>query len=648
MMTNIRILDEHVANQIAAGEVVERPSSIVKELVENAIDAKSNKISIAIEDGGLTSIRVTDNGVGIAADECELAFERHATSKISVGRDLFQIRSLGFRGEALPSIAAVSKLECTTSARTDGLGRRIVIAGGELLSSEQVAAERGTDMMVRDLFFNTPARLKYMKSVQTELSHISNYIYRLCLAHPDIAFTFSHQHKVLLRTLGNGDLLQTIAAIYGASLARQMIPIEAENLDYELAGFIGKPEVTRANRFGISLIVNGRYVQNYSLAKAVMNAYHTLLPINRFPLAVLHIRMDPSLLDVNVHPSKLEVRFSKEPELLQFIEQSLQQHLAKKVLIPQGKTKKAAVIQEQLAWVPPADEVATAKEAVANEAAVGEVAAKKGVADELVQPAQEKVTQEAVIMPKDDRPFSPTPSPASARRAQGQYRSGRESQAEQVKEVMRALEPPTDMEGQTAKHGSGRFPVVYPIGQMRGTYIIAQNEEGLFLIDQHAAHERIYYEYYYDKFGREATVSQQLLVPLTLEFTAVEANMIKEQLSLFEQVGVYMDEFGGNSFIVRSHPSWFPKGAEKHVIEEMVEWVITNGKAVDVAKFREQSAIMCACQSAIKAHQPLSNAEIEALLAQLRQCRHPFTCPHGRPIVVSYSNYELEKMFKRV
>lgn len=603
-MSKIRVLDEHIANQIAAGEVVERPSSIVKELVENAIDAGSTKIDIAIEEGGLKKIRVTDNGSGIEADDCHIAFERHATSKISSGKDLFQIRSLGFRGEALPSIAAVSKLECVTSARTDGLGRKIVIEGGELVLSEETAASRGTDIQVKDLFYNTPARLKYIKTVQTELSHISNYVYRLSLAHPNISFTFSHQHNVLLQTLGNGDILQAVAAIYGSTIAKQMVAVEGESLDYKLHGLIAKPEATRANRFGISIIINGRYVQNYALAKAVMAAYHTLLPINRFPIAVLNIEMEPSLIDVNVHPSKLEVRFSKEQELLQFIEDVLREGLQRQVFIPKGKADeqpKRATVQEQLTWSPPPSTNAEQRTHVGQST--------KKTAHDRLEPWNDSIKK-----------------------------------PDQVKEAMEQFVTPAKENEPTVPS----FPQLYPIGQMRGTYIIAQNEEGLYLIDQHAAHERIHYEYYYEQFGKPDQLSQELLMPMTLDFTPSEATMLKERLDTFEQAGVFIEFFGGNSFIVRAHPHWFPAGEEKSIIEEMAEWILNEGKGVDIAKLRERSSIMCSCKAAIKANHHLSMAEIEALLEQLRQCKNPYTCPHGRPIVISYSNYELEKMFKRV
>ncbi|WP_044479937.1 DNA mismatch repair endonuclease MutL, partial [Paenibacillus antibioticophila] len=327
-MAKITVLDEHIANQIAAGEVVERPASVVKELVENSVDSGASKIEVQVEEGGLELIKVMDNGSGIESEDCEKAFYRHATSKLANGRDLFQIRSLGFRGEALPSIAAVSKVRLVSSADDSGLGRVIAIEGGTLKENEVTAAPQGTDITIKELFYNTPARLKYMKTIQTELGHVSDVMYRQALAHPEISFSLKHNGNSLLQTGGSGGLLQVIAAIYGINTSKAMIPIEGENLDYRVTGFIGLPELTRSSRTGMSTIVNGRYIRNTGLQQSILRAYHTLLPINRYPLVVLQLEMHPSLVDVNVHPAKLEVRFSKESELNAFVEETLRQALS--------------------------------------------------------------------------------------------------------------------------------------------------------------------------------------------------------------------------------------------------------------------------------------------------------------------------------
>jgi len=652
----IRFLDDHVANQIAAGEVVERPSSVVKELVENSIDAGATRIDVAVEEGGLKLIRVTDDGAGIEPEDMENAFCRHATSKIRDGRDLFRIRTLGFRGEALPSIAAVSRVECLSSADRTGLGRRLVMEGGKLVSHEPAAASRGTDMIVRDLFYNTPARLKYMKSVQTELGHISDYLYRLALARPDISFTLRHNGNTLLSTLGNGDLLQTFAAVYGTGTAKGMVRVENKSVDYSLQGLLSRPEVTRASRSGVSFFVNGRYIRNFALTNALLQAYHTLLPVNRYPLAALHLWMEPELIDVNVHPSKLEVRFSKEKELLLFITETAERALKGEVLIPKVTRPAGAVrqtvVQEKMpvydpAPLPPDPEPPAASFGAASTASPFGADPGDRTGDRRIGGFSGRTEGRNL---SDGQNFAPRQEHARRPVAFASSRRGEQPDPETIRGWLAADRPHPDGPRPEGPHAEPRavLPELHPIGQMRGTYIIAQNEEGLYLIDQHAAHERINYERYLDLFSRPSPVSQELLLPITLEFTPAEAEVLRGRTALFEQAGVYLEPFGGNTFKVTSYPPWFPKGEEKQIIAEMAEWIISEKKAPDIGKLREQSAILCACRASVKANDSMTMAEIEHLLAQLRRTRNPFTCPHGRPVVVSFSNYELEKMFKRV
>ncbi len=645
----IRVLDDHVANQIAAGEVIERPASVVKELVENAIDAGSSRIDVTIEEGGLNLIQVLDNGSGMEPVDCELAFSRHATSKIAGGKDLFQIRTLGFRGEALPSIAAVAKVSCTTSSDTTGLGRKLTIEGGAVKAFEETASAKGTLFSVKELFYNTPARLKYMKTIQTELGHISDYMYRLAMAHPNIAFSLRHNGNELLRTLGNGDRLQVIAAVYGTSTAKVMLPVSGDHPDYGLQGFVSKPELTRANRQAISLFLNGRFIRNYALSHAIMNAYHTFLPINRYPIAVLSISMDPALVDVNVHPSKLEVRFSKEGELMQFVEACVRETLERQVLIPQGGKPSTGshspirehVVQETL-------ELYRATAAAAAPDAESREHASPSAYVNNSRPVSTGPSPElrAYQAPSPSAPtYAPPSRTAPPSTSQNEWSAKPRTQSTLTSEQLASLMPEPASDSIPALPA---FPKLEPIGQMHGTYIVAQNERGLFLVDQHAAHERIHYEYYYEKFGQPAKASQELLLPITLEYTSAEAEVITSKLPLFEQVGVYLEPFGGNSFLVRSLPHWFPEGEEKSLIDEMAEWVLADKKSVNMSKLREKAAILCSCKASIKANQNLSIMEIEALLDRLSGCRNPYTCPHGRPIVVSFSTYELEKMFKRV
>ncbi|WP_138751054.1 DNA mismatch repair endonuclease MutL [Paenibacillus sinopodophylli] len=680
-MGKIKVLDEQLANQIAAGEVVERPASVVKELVENAVDAGSTTIDISIEEGGLTLIRVIDNGYGIEASDIVTAFQRHATSKISTSSDLFRIASLGFRGEALPSIAAVSRLQCTSSDTSTGLARRIVIEGGKVTIDEPANAPQGTEMTVRDLFYNTPARLKYMKAIQTELGHISDYVNRIALAHPGIAFTFKHNGNVLLRTLGTGDRLQVIAAVYGSNTAKVMLPVEAETSDYELRGYISKPELTRANRNGITAIVNGRYIRSHTINQSLLQAYHTLLPINRYPLVILELGMHPSLLDVNVHPSKMEVRFSKEPELRSIIEDAIKKVLGRQRHIPgpESVTKtersKPLFVQDAISFHRPEPAIDAFKPFQPNQGSKAAVSSYK-------PPVSER---EYVPRNASEKLYAPPASSESnitiVRETNGAWEQASVTEAEVEVEASLVNESQSNehnteqsavsedistSEANSVAAYSGApvaqlpsdadvpdedapaFPELYWIGQHHGTYIVAQSEDGLYLIDQHAAHERINYEYYYEKFGKPEAASQQLLVPLTLEFTAGEATQLRELLPLFAQAGVELESFGSQTFLVRSYPEWMPQGEEQSLLEEMAELLISERKSINIAKLREKAAIMCSCKASIKANDRMNREEGETLLARLSNCKQPYTCPHGRPIIVHLSTYQLEKMFKRV
>ncbi|MDQ0087805.1 DNA mismatch repair protein MutL [Paenibacillus anaericanus] len=658
-MAKIIVLDEHIANQIAAGEVVERPASVVKELVENAIDAGARKIEVTAEEGGLQSIRVTDNGSGMDPEDCETAFYRHATSKMSTGRDLFQIRSLGFRGEALPSIAAVSKVQLVSSSNDSGLGQIIVIEGGTLKQNEEIAAPQGTDITIKELFYNTPARLKYMKTIQTELGHISDVMYRQALAHPEISFTFRHNGNTLLQSPGGGNLLQVIASIYGVNASKAMIPIEAENLDYRISGFIGRPELTRSNRGAMSTIVNGRYIRNQGLHQAILRAFHTLLPINRYPLGVINLEMHPSLVDVNVHPAKLEVRFSKEPELNTFIEESLRAVLSAQVLIPQvvkqniGKGRTGSIIQEQFHFNSPSTEASNKVGTPAPSSAPDQSVAAYSL--------RESATSNGYNTPSasgNDERYTAQIVPAVSSSGGGQRTTQQNvTQSNRISTPtagFNQVSAPVGARTSEMLYGSPEavpelpeFPELSLIGQHHGTYLIAQNEHGLYLIDQHAAHERVNYEYYYEKFGHPTDASQELLIPITLEFTPSDSEKLKSKLQWFQNAGVILEHFGGGTFRVVSHPYWFPSGEETAIIEEMAEWVLSE-RVIDLSKLREKSSILVSCKASIKANQKLTPEEANTLLQRLAACKQPYTCPHGRPIIVSFSTYDLEKLFKRV
>lgn len=653
----IRPLDEHLANQIAAGEVVERPASVLKELVENAVDAGSSRIEITAEEGGLTLLRIQDDGAGIQPDDMLTAFQRHATSKIASAKDLFQIETLGFRGEALPSIAAVAKVRCVSATDDGGLARFLEIEGGAVKAEGETNANRGTEMTVRDLFYNTPARLKYMKTIQTELGHLSDVVYRQALARPDIAFTFRHNGTVLLRTSGTGDLKQVVASIYGTAAAKAMVELRSDDPDYSLTGLTAMPVETRANRNAVTILVNGRYVRSQAVVQPLLQAYHTLLPLHRYPLAVLNLRMHPGLVDVNVHPAKLEVRFSKEAELRAFIEETVKRAVSGQAYIPSGTSVRTAKpapawVQDQIRFqLPP-----TETEPESRGPASAPTPSPTGAPSSAGWPAKEsKAAYEPAVRQPSASPaqaFSQTAATKSE-----SYSSGKgggfavpsqaaSPAAEKIPESVwqAAFASPEAPDQREAKP---EFPELSWIGQLHGTYIVAQNENGLYLIDQHAAHERIHYEFYYDKFGRPEEASQELLFPVTMEFAPDEFALLRDRLPAFASAGVYLEEFGGNTFIIRAVPHWFPDGDEADVAREIAEWVLHERK-IDLHALREKAAILCSCKASIKANQALTRESGEKLLQRLGQCRQPYTCPHGRPIVVSFSTYELEKMFKRV
>ncbi|MED3880225.1 DNA mismatch repair endonuclease MutL [Priestia megaterium] len=624
-MGKIVQLSDELSNKIAAGEVVERPASVVKELVENAIDANSTVIEIELEEAGLSKIRILDNGDGIASEDCLTAFKRHATSKIKTEQDLFRIRTLGFRGEALPSIASVSMLELKTSTGEEA-GTHLKLRGGEIVHHELTSSRKGTELVIENLFFNTPARLKYMKTVNTELGNVTDVVNRLAMSHPEVSIRLMHQGRQLLYTNGSGDVRQVLAAIYGMAVAKKMIPINVQSLDYEVNGYVALPEITRASRNYMSTIINGRFVKNYGLLKAVQQGYHTLLPIGRFPIVFLTITMDPLLVDVNVHPAKLEVRLSKEAELFELIEQGVKAAFKKQQLIPDAvvPTKSKAAVQptEQQTFT---FDHQSKSSGYQPSNTVREPSFKEAPArvDEIMPPVKTEVIRQ-------DEKLEPT------------FREI-EHYEESVEENASIPEPNHSAKEQPEP----RVPAMYPIGQMHGTYILAQNEKGLFIIDQHAAQERIKYEYFKRKLGEVDSEVQELLMPLTLEFSGNEALILEEYKDMLAEVGVFLESFGQNSYIVRSHPQWFPKGEEQETIEEMIQQIFTM-KRVNIEKLREEAAIMMSCKGSIKANHHLRNDEIFALLETLRKTTDPFTCPHGRPIIIHHSTYEMEKMFKRV
>ncbi len=634
-MGKIIQLSDDLSNKIAAGEVVERPASVVKELTENSIDANSTIIEIEIEEAGLKTIRIIDNGDGIENDDVLKAFNRHATSKIKNENDLFRIRTLGFRGEALPSIASVSMFELKSSTGEEA-GMHVVLEGGKLISSNASDARKGTEITVSDLFFNTPARLKYVKTIHTELGNITDVVNRLALSHPEISFRLSHNGNSLLRTNGNGDVRSVLAAIYGFNIAKKMIPISAENLDFKLTGYISYPESTRASRNYISLMINGRYIKNFLLTKAIIEGYHTLLPVGRYPIVMLNIEMDPLLVDVNVHPAKLEVRLSKEQELMELITSTIVQAFKKEVLIPsQPEEKKPKVKQEseQVAFSLPSSYEPPSQLEKRVISAFNQTIREDGatvVEKQVLPPTPVAIREEFVSPTSPVSTFEPEPEDVEIEDLEEKIIEEEVAPDEQKQEVV-----------------SSRIPTLYPIGQLHGTYILAQNELGLYMIDQHAAQERIKYEFYREQVGQVRNELQDMLVPITLQYSLDESIKIQENIEILQEVGLFLEDFGHNAFIIRSHPQWFPQGNEQEIIESIIDQLLEM-KKVDIKKLREEAAILMSCKASIKANHHLRSDEITALLEQLRTCSDPFTCPHGRPIIIHYSTRDIEKMFKRI
>ncbi|MDN6408600.1 MAG: DNA mismatch repair endonuclease MutL, partial [Tetragenococcus halophilus] len=582
MSGKILELSERLTNQIAAGEVVERPASVVKELIENAIDANSTQINILLEEAGLKKIQVIDNGTGISPEDAESAFKRHATSKIHSRDDLFRIRTLGFRGEALPSIASVSEITFETATENASQGTYLYLKGGKIEENQPSVLRQGTKIIVENLFYNTPARLKYVKTLQTELAHIGDIVNRLALSHPNVAFHLVHEGNQMLSTSGNGDLKQTMAGIYGVQTAKKMREIQAEDLDFKIHGYVTLPEVTRATRNYLSTIVNGRYIKNFALNKAIVNGYGSKLMVGRFPIAVIEIEMDPLLVDVNVHPTKQEVRLSKEQELTTLLSKTINERLREENLIPNAAENldfnKKVSEQEKAQQLSMDFEESTKneKKGLAYDKQTGDFYVNETV-NKPVENFVDKVGDESGKV-EDFYENTSEEADVSAFSSQENELDSENSSVETVEKEQaypkkNAQESITDhpefdvhqkenrrlMEKvMTEKPTEERFPQLDYFGQMHGTYLFAQNTEGLYIIDQHAAQERIKYEYFRRQIGEVSTDLQELLVPIVLDYPNDDALRLKEQADLLEDVGIYLEEFGANSFIVRSHPTWYP------------------------------------------------------------------------------------------
>lgn len=586
-MARIEIMDEILANKIAAGEVVERCASVVKELVENSIDAKSREIKIELIEAGTSSIKIIDDGIGMDREDAILAFNRHATSKLKSENDLFHINTLGFRGEALSSIASVS--EVTLKTCSNNVGTEVKIDGGKIIHVETCESRQGTMIEVSNLFYNTPARLKHMKSLYTELASITDYVNKIALSYPNIKFVLINNENTLLNTDGSGNLLKVIKAIYGLSITKKMMQVTGANNDYDIDGYISKPEIHRSNRNGMITLVNGRVVRNAELNKMINDSYHSYKPDNRYPIVVLNIKADPTLIDVNIHPTKMDVKFSKTEELLELVGQIIKDKLSQKTLIPHIETSNP---------------------------------------DQEPKEIQEKYEEQTLDLERVCEEVTPY-----------EYKKDNSENAYLIID---------DDNQETIEEGNkDRIPELYPVGLVHGTYIICQNETGMYMIDQHAAKERVNYEYYKKKLGNPNNDSISLLFPITIELSNNDFIILKENFDVLRNMQFSIEEFGVNSIIIKEHPTWLPKGYEKDAIHKIIEIIVSFEKNFSIEKFNESIATMMSCKLAIKANENITLAEMETLIDDLRKCDNPFNCPHGRPTMVYYTKYDLEKMFKR-
>ena len=706
-MGKINILSAELSNKIAAGEVVERPSSVVKELVENSIDAGSTNIKVIIKEFGIQQIRIIDNGSGISNDDLARAFLRHATSKISADYDLFHIETLGFRGEALASISSVSKVTIKSCAG-EAQGKMLVLEGGKVVSEEYYAPIKGTDLSVENLFYNTPARLKYLRNPHTEQANITNIIHKFALSYPNVAFELHVDGKITFKTYGDGDVHKILSKIYNMGVARNMIEFSGSNDDYKVFGYISVPEETRASKNYINIFINGRYIKNYGIQNAIIDAYGTLLMINRYPLCVINIEMDPILLDVNVHPTKQEVRLSKEAELIRLIKEVIAERLSNYTYIPQGMnnvlTKKEKAKIEKINFLDELDNK------------FGDVEDKNIFSEEKKEPevdlevelsfpdTQEESTSH--VIQEDEFLFGgdlltnsrEEKTPVQSKENTFNQRSKTQRIKSDLPDLSYSSHPrdnrnkfsdkPTKKEIENFMNFSKKednssyddrtekvvsnvvkddshfneikdakivqdddtkvrtLPDLKVLAQIFKTYILSEADNKLFLIDQHAAAERYNYEKLQREFIERKNYKKQMLIPLMFDFSVEEAAEVRNNLGKFEELGILFEEFGDNSYVVREFPGWIEED-EEQMIKIIVEKVLRNNN-ITFNELRNDAIAMASCKMSIKANQVLTDVEMNKVISDLYECKNPFTCPHGRPIITKMEKKDLEKMFKRI
>ncbi len=589
-MSKIRVMSELLSNKIAAGEVVEKVVSIVKELVENSVDAGATNIKIDLKESGLREIVVTDNGIGMDHNDAVLAFQRHATSKLYTDDDLFSIKSLGFRGEALPSIAAVSEVILKTCQNE--VGTLVHIKGGKILEEKNSDARIGTQITVTNMFYNTPARLKHLSSVYAELANVTEYVNKMALSYPKIKFILTNDEKELLNTDGSGNLLKVIKSIYGLDVAKKMLEINVSNDDYEVSGYISLPEVNRSSRNHMTILVNGRVIKNQILNRVINDSYSSYKEDTRYPIVVLKIKTDPSLVDVNVHPSKQDIKFSNFEDLKELISNGIKNVIKTKLLIPKIEVKEE---------VP------------------------EPIYENLTLNLERNIVSESTESNDKER---------LTKLINFDYEPNNELDIEDKEEYIEEL--PTE-----------KLPELYPVGLVHGTYIVCENEKGIYLIDQHAAQERINYEKFSYLLSHPNNDVIDSIIPIVIELPMQDYIIIKNNIDILDKLNIKVEEFGQSSLRVVSHPTWFTKGREEITIRNILEMIKEEEKHFDLAKFLDHLAATMACKASVKGNTRITKEDMESIISQLRECKNPFNCPHGRPTIINFTIYELEKMFKR-
>lgn len=644
-MSKINVLDSNTINQIAAGEVVERPSSVVKELVENAVDAKATAVTVEIKDGGISYIRITDNGIGIDKSDIPIAFYRHSTSKIKSVEDLLVVSSLGFRGEALSSIAAVSQIELMTKTAGSLIGTRYKIEGGEEKSIEDIGCPQGTTFIVRNLFYNTPARRKFLKTAMTEAGYISDLMHRFALSHPEISFKFINNGQIKLHTTGNVRLKDIIYNVYGRDITANLLEVSAKAGSTEISGFIGKPLICRGNRAYENYFINGRYIRSGIITKAIEEAYKNFIMVHKYPLTVLHFKIDTSLIDVNVHPTKMEIRFNNNEEIYRLVYHAIRQALEGRELIPQveinseKKAHKEKPAEKQRPSIPEPFE--KMRRAAMLRETQNEYTPAKLTAQKAPTPTSTR-TPTPVSTPNTETKTSVTPSVTAEAKSAAVPAATIENKTAAVSkkpEQLSLFESPLLSREARPSHKL--------IGQVFDTYWIVEYDGKMFIIDQHAAHEKVLYEKILARYKASNPSSQLLEPPMILSLSMKEETALKEHMDSFTALGFEIEPFGGSEYAVRAVPMDLYGFKAKDIIVEMIDQISSEIGHLNDDMIADRLAT-AACKAAVKGNQQLSFKEADTLIELLLQAKNPYTCPHGRPTIISMSKYELEKKFKRI